>query len=99
MNNRCSVYATAMVPNYRQNRPWAESLSIVLQIGLTMAGCIVCCFFAGRYLDRWLGSGGVLTVLLTLFGIIGGGVVSYRQIMEILASDSSSDPGDGHGSD
>jgi hypothetical protein len=64
-----------------------------------MAGCIVCCFFAGRYLDRLLGSGGTLTVLLTLFGIVGGGVVSYRQIMEILANDSSSDPGDGHGSD
>ena len=88
-----------MVPNYRQHKPWSESLSIVLQIGLTMAGCIVCCFFAGRYLDRWFGSGGVLTVLLTLFGIVGGGVVSYRQIMEILTSDSSSDHEDGHGSD
>lgn len=88
-----------MVPDYRKHRPWAESLSIVLQIGLTMAGCIVSCFFAGRYLDRWLGSGGLLTVLLTLFGIVGGAVVSYRQIMEILTSESSSGSGDGHGND
>ena len=93
------VTATAMIPDYRKHRPWAESLSIVLQIGLTMAGCIICCFFAGRYLDRWLGGGGVLTVLLTLFGIVGGAVVSYRQIMEILTSESSSGSGDGHGSD
>jgi F0F1-type ATP synthase assembly protein I len=93
------VIATAMVLNYRKHRPWAESLSIVLQIGLTMIGCIVSCFFAGRYLDRWLGSGGVLTILLTLFGIVGGAVVSYRQIMEILATESSPGSGDGHGND
>lgn len=88
-----------MVPDYRKHRPWAESLSIVLQIGLTMAGCILCCFFAGRYLDRWLGGNGVLTVVLTLFGIIGGGVVSYRQIMEILTDKSSKNFGNGHGHD
>ena len=89
----------AMVLNYKQQRPWAENLAIVLQIGLTMAGCIVACFFAGRYLDDWFGSHGVLTLLLTLFGIIGGGVVSYRQIMETFADTSDTDSGAGHGND
>jgi len=87
-----------MVLDYKRHRPWAENLSIVLQIGLTMAGCIVASFLAGRYLDRWFGSGGILTVLLTLFGIIGGGVVSYRQIMETFERskpDSESDHGNG----
>jgi hypothetical protein len=85
------------VSEYDKHKAWAENLSIVLQLGLTMAGCIVCCFFAGRYLDRWLGTRGVLTVLLTLFGVVGGGVVSYRQISEILVgrdgSDDTSAPG------
>jgi ATP synthase protein I len=89
----------AMVMDYKKHRPWAENLSIVLQIGLTMAGCIIFCFFAGRYLDGWVGSSGLLTVLLTLFGIVGGAVVSYRQIMEILASEPSSGSGAGNGSD
>ena len=71
------VLPIAMALDYKKHRPWAENLSIVLQIGLTMAGCIIACFFAGRYLDGWLGSRGILTVLLTLFGIVGGGVVSY----------------------
>jgi len=87
-----------MVPDYKKHRPWAENLSIVLQIGLTMAGCIVACFFAGRYLDRLLHSGGLMTVLATLFGIIGGGVVCYRQIMETLAERPDSTSGPGHGS-
>ena len=53
----------------------------MLQLGLTMAGCIAFGFFTGRWLDGWLGGGGIWTVLLLLFGIIGGGVVCYRQIM------------------
>ena len=89
----------AMVLDYKKHRPWAENLSIVLQVGLTMAGCIVFCFFVGRYLDRWLGGGGLLTVLLNLFGIIGGGVVSYRQIMETVRDPSETDTGPDHGSD
>jgi F0F1-type ATP synthase assembly protein I len=89
----------AMVLDYKRHRPWAENLSIVLQIGLTMAGCIIFCFFVGRYLDHWLGSRGLLTVLLTLFGIVGGGVVSYRQIMETFTdrADNNSDPDHGSG--
>lgn len=89
----------AMVLNYKKHRPWAENLSIVLQIGLTMAGCIIFCFFIGYYLDRWAGSRGILTVLLTLFGIIGGGVVSYRQIMEVFADGKTRDSGSKNGID
>ena len=89
----------AMVLDYKKHRPWAENLSIVLQIGLTMAGCIIFCFFTGYYLDRWAGSRGILTVLLTVFGIIGGGVVSYRQIMDVFADGTTKDSGSDHGID
>jgi hypothetical protein len=88
-----------MVLDYKKHRPWAENLSIVLQIGLTMAGCIVFCFFIGHYLDRWAGSRGILTVLMTLFGIIGGGVVSYRQIMEVFTDSAHTESGPDHGID
>lgn len=67
-----------------KHRIWTANLSIVMQLGLTMAGCIVFGFFVGRYLDAWLGSRGIMTVLLILFGVIGGGVVCYRQILEAL---------------
>jgi len=69
--------------DYKKNRDWTENLSVVMQIGLTMAGCICFCFFVGLYLDRWLGTGGILTVVFILFGIAGGGNVVYRQIMDI----------------
>jgi len=66
--------------NYKKNRVWAENLSIVMQIGLTMAGCIVFCFFVGLYLDKWIGTKGVFVTIFTVLGVIGGGVTVYRQI-------------------
>jgi F0F1-type ATP synthase assembly protein I len=55
-----------------------------MQIGLTMAGCIVFCFFVGLYLDKWLGTRGILVTIFTILGVIGGGVTVYRQIMEVI---------------
>jgi F0F1-type ATP synthase assembly protein I len=55
-----------------------------MQIGLTMAGCIVFCFFVGFYLDRWIGTKGLFTVLFIFLGVIGGAVTVYRQIRDVL---------------
>ena len=69
--------------NYKKNRPWIENLSIITQLGLTMVGCIFFCFFIGRYLDRFFGTRGIFIAIFTVLGVIGGGVVVYRQILEI----------------
>ena len=78
-----------MLFNYKKNRPWAENLTIVMQIGLTMAGCIVFCFFVGLYLDRWVGTRGIFVAIFTILGVIGGGVTVYRQIMEVIEDSSN----------
>ena len=84
-----------MVFNYKKNRAWAENLSIVMQIGLTMAGCIVFCFFVGLYLDKWIGTRGIFVTIFTLLGVIGGAVTVYRQIMEVIDDKSeTSDHGE-----
>jgi len=81
---RITVISQKMIFNYKKNRAWAENLTIVMQLGLTMAGCIFFCFFVGLLLDRWLGTRGVFITLFILFGIVGGATVAYRQIMEII---------------
>ena len=78
-----------MAFNYKKNRAWAENLTIVIQIGLTMAGCIVFCFFVGLYLDKWVGTRGVFVTIFTVLGVIGGGVTVYRQIMEVIDTKDS----------
>ena len=70
--------------DYHKNRPWAENLTIVMQIGLTMAGCIGFCFFVGRWIDDRLGLGGIAVTGMTILGVVGGANVVYRQIMDLL---------------
>jgi len=70
--------------DYKKNQSWAENLQIVMQLGLTMAGCIIFCFFVGFYIDKWLGIRGLFVTIFIILGVIGGGVVVYRQIMEIF---------------
>lgn len=77
--------------DYKKNRAWAENLSIVMQIGLTMAGCICFCFFLGLYLDKWLGTKGILTVVFIILGIAGGANVVYRQILEVTKQKNHAD--------
>ena len=87
-----------MVFNYKKNRAWTESLSIVMQIGLTMAGCILFCFFIGLYLDRWLGTKGIFVTIFIILGIVGGGVTVYRQILKTLEKPSDDEQNSTNGS-
>ena len=75
---------------YKKNSVWAEGLHIVMQTGLTMAGCIIFCFFVGLYIDKWLGTKGIFVTIFILLGIIGGGITVYRQILDIT-KDSAED--------
>ncbi|QTA91991.1 AtpZ/AtpI family protein [Desulfonema magnum] len=70
--------------NYKKNSAWTENLTIVMQLGLTMAGCILFCFFVGWYIDKWVGTKGIFVTIFIILGIIGGGNVVYRQIFEIM---------------
>jgi len=88
-----------MVFNYKKSRPWIENLSIITQLGLTMVGCIFFCFFIGRYLDRFFGTRGIFVALFTVLGVIGGGVVVYRQILEITETKEEEDNHSNHGID
>ena len=72
----------------KEYRDLVNMTGLVMQLGLTMAGCIVFCFAVGYYLDKWLGTKGIFLVIFILLGIVGGAVTVYRQIMDV------GDPGD-----
>ena len=76
-----------MVFDYKKNRPWVENLTIIMQLGLTMVGCILFCFFVGLKLDGWLDTRGIFVTVFTILGVVGGAVTVYRQIMEIAVKD------------
>ncbi len=72
-----------MLFSYKNNKDWVENFSVVMQLGLTMAGCILLCFFVGRFLDRLFHLRGIFVTVFILLGIAGGANVVYRQILEI----------------
>jgi len=78
--------------SYKKNSEIAENLAIVMQLGLTMAGCIIFCFFIGLYLDKWLGTKGVFVTVFIILGVIGGANTAYRQILEITESNKEDEP-------
>jgi len=84
-----------MVFNYKKNSVWAENLTIVMQLGLTMAGCIGFCFFIGLKLDQWLATRGIFVAIFTILGVIGGGNVAYRQILEVFKDKDKQKPENG----
>ncbi len=75
-----------MVLDFKKHHGWSEGLTVVMQLGLTMAGCILFCFWVGYRLDKWLGTRGVFITIFLLLGVAGGGVTAYRQIMDMPVS-------------
>jgi len=72
--------------DFDKNREWTDNLVMVSQLGLTMVGSIGFCFFVGLYLDRWLSTKGIFTIVFILLGVFGGGVTIYRQIIAMTGS-------------
>ncbi len=77
--------------DYKKNRVWAENFQIVMQLGLTMVGCILFCLYIGYKLDQWLGTKGIFVSIFILLGVVGGGVVSYRQIIDVFEEKKNRD--------
>jgi len=81
--------------NFKKHREWAENLTIVMQVGLTMAGCVFFCFLIGRYLDRWLATKGIFVIIFTILGVLGGANTVYRQIMKVAGGADNKDSDNG----
>ena len=64
-------------------------MTLMMQLGLTMAGSILFCFAIGYYLDKWLNTKGIFITIFILLGIIGGGYKVYLEIMEASRLDKN----------
>jgi predicted F0F1-ATPase subunit len=61
-----------------------ESLTLITQLGLTIAIPIVLGAMAGRWLDGKLETGNVFSILLLLFGIGGGIAGAYQLVARVI---------------
>jgi len=68
----------------KKHGPLLDSIVLVSQLGLTMAGSILLCFAVGYVIDKWLGTKGLFITIFIFLGIIGGGFTVYRQIGQVV---------------
>ena len=94
-SKHCGIYRQVVFFDLKKNVGWAENLVLIMQLGLSMAGSVVLCFFIGRQIDRWLGTNGVFLIIFTILGVIGGAYLAYRNIMEVLTVDKKGDDSGG----
>ena len=81
--------------DFKKDGRFLEDLAIVTQLGLTMAGSIVFCFFLGYYLDKWLGTKGLFITIFIVLGIAGGGYTAYKQIIQVTEKGTGEKKDDG----
>lgn len=64
---------------------WLRELTLVSQLGISMVLSIAIFFAAGFFLDKWLGSKPVFSLIGIIIGIASGGYLVHKQIMEVIA--------------
>ncbi|HHU60960.1 MAG TPA: AtpZ/AtpI family protein [Natronincola sp.] len=63
-------------------------LSLITQVGITIAISIITFIFLGVYLDRFFNLRGVFTLLSILVGCVSGIWLAYKLITKSLPKDS-----------
>lgn len=66
-------------------RDW-QPLTLVTQLGVTMAVSIVLSLLLGLWIDNTYGTKPWATLVLAILGIVGGTVVVYRMVSEAIAA-------------
>lgn len=69
------------------SNPW-QYLALITQIGLTMVISILVGAVMGTYLDRFLGTTAVFTLLFIVLGAVSGFYSVYRLILSMSREDS-----------
>jgi len=81
----------------KKEKEWMNQVTMVTQLGLTMAGSILFGLLVGYYLDKWLlNTKGPFIVVFILLGIVGGGYTVYREIMKATDQDQKNEKDQSH---
>lgn len=64
-----------------------RQIALATSIPIIMLAAPAVGYFIGHYLDQLLGTERMMTVIFLLFGVVAGGVETYRLIKEIVKED------------
>jgi len=80
--------------SFKEHTKWVDSTTLVMQVGLTMAGSILFCLAIGYYLDKFLNTKPVFIIIFILLGIVGGGITVYWHVTAATEKDAKRDERD-----
>jgi len=75
----------------REDFSFIRVLGLVGSLGLSVALCVVGGVYGGMWLDKKLGTGGVMLVVGLFFGLGCGALVAYRMIARSLSNGEKRD--------
>lgn len=67
------------------------ALSLISEIGVSMAMNVAVGFFIGMYLDRWLGTTFIFLLIGIIVGILSGFRMVYLLLMRVIGSGGDKD--------
>ncbi len=67
----------------KNNKNFFDYIGLVTELGLSVVVSILIGLFAGLWLDRKFGFKGFFTIILLIFGVIGGFIAAYKLIKEL----------------
>ena len=67
----------------KNNKNFFDYIGLITELGLSVVISIAIGLFAGLWLDKKFGSKGIFTVILLIFGVIGGFISAYKLIKEL----------------
>lgn len=67
----------------KNNKNFFDYIGLITELGLSVVISILIGLFTGRWLDKKFGLNGVFTIVLLIFGVIGGFTAAYKLIKEV----------------
>lgn len=61
-----------------------KPLVLLTQLGINMTLYPIICMFLGKYIDKWLGTGQVFTLILVILGFIAGFRMAFRSLKGVI---------------
>jgi ATP synthase protein I len=83
----------ALMDNPKKDKSFLQMADLVT-MGMAMVLCIVMGLVAGIYLDKWMETEPIFTLLFIFGGILAGFRIMYKTYMKFFAQENSREPKD-----
>lgn len=71
-----------------------KNLVLITQLAITMSVPIILGLLIGNYIDKWVGTKWIFSIILLIMGVASGFINSYRLIMSLNSTEKGKEERD-----